>query len=186
MKAKYWALRVILPLIFFTFPFFNTTANSPQDSDQGTEGDAIFNGASLFDGSLSFTNGGPACNACHNVNNDVILSGGLLAKDLTNVYARMGDAGLTGILGAPPFPAMTSAYSNSQLTENEIENLKAFLQFVDANGIGTITASNNEIFLVYGPVGLALWLIMVYFFWLNRKKESVKKEIFDRQIKPIN
>jgi len=35
-------------------------------------------------------------------------------------------------------------------------------------------------------MGLIVWLIMVYFFWFNRKKESVKKAVFDRQIKPIN
>jgi hypothetical protein len=40
--------------------------------------------------------------------------------------------------------------------------------------------------LTYSPIGLVIWLVFIYFFWYNRKKESVKKEIFDRQIKSIN
>ncbi|MCP4457188.1 MAG: cytochrome c [Cytophagales bacterium] len=197
MKKNHGPYKKILLLLIvslFCFNEANAIVKKPpltgtlQDSQQAVKSsdDAILSGSRLFEGSMKFENGGASCISCHNVNNDLITSGGLLAKDLTNVYARLGDAGLSGIIGAPPFPAMASAYSSNRLTEEEIADIKAFLQFVDSNSGEQQMASNNEIFLAYGPVGLIVWLIMVYLFWTNRKKESVKKEIFDRQIKPIN
>ncbi len=188
--------KITLTLILCLFSIIESQAiirktsnsNLLQDTSQDVQssGDVVQSGAALFDGSKKFENGGPSCVSCHNVNTDRITSGGLLAKDLTKVYTRMGDAGLSGIIGAPPFPAMASAYSNNKLTEEEVADVKAFLQDVDANSGNQSVVTNNEIFLAYGPVGLIVWLILVYLFWTNRKKESVKKEIFDRQIKPIN
>ena len=98
----------------------------------------------------------------------------------------MGDAGLSGIIGSPPFPAMASAYRNNKLTEEEISELTAFFKHSDDVSFDQKVKSGNEIFFVYGPMGLILWLILIYFIWFNRKKESVKKEVYDRQIKPIN
>ena len=44
-------------------------------------------GKLLFTGEKRFLNGGASCISCHNVtNNDINVPGGLLAKDLTNVY----------------------------------------------------------------------------------------------------
>lgn len=191
MKKKYRTFQnfqILLILCLFLALETQASNRTLQDSSQVVKSpeDAVLSGSRLFDGSKRFGNGGASCISCHNVSSDLITSGGLLAKDLTNVYARMGDAGLSGIIGAPPFPAMASAYGNNKLTEDEIANLKAFLQSVDANSNGQQVVTNDEIFLAYGPAGLVFWLILVYFFWLNRKKESVKKEIFDRQIKPIN
>ena len=185
MKINIWDLqRVQFIMILCMFLLFESRADKTLAQEPSQ--DAVISGAMLFDGSTRLANDGPSCISCHNVNTSAIVSGGLLAKDLTKVYTRMGDAGLSGIIGAPPFPAMASAYSNNRIEEDEIENLKAFLQYVDINGTEQISASNNEIFLFYGPIGLIIWLIIVYFLWFNRKKESVKKAVFDRQIKAIN
>ncbi len=186
MKTQFRSFRALLLVATLCiFHFEGITSDNAAGTMQVSQ-EAILNGANLFDGTTRLANGGAACNSCHNVNNSAVLSGGLLGKDLTDVYTRMGDAGLSGILGAPPFPAMASAYNDNRLTDEEIEYLKAFLQFVDVNSDGQEADSNDEIFLLYGPIGLIVWLVLVYFFWFNRKKESVKKAVFDRQIKPIN
>lgn len=179
------AFRSLLTAMCFVV-FQGLNAQDAETTNQDSAEGAITSGKMLFAGSQSFTNGGPSCIACHNVTNNDLISGGLLAKDLTNVYSRMGDAGLSGILGSPPFPAMASAYRNNKLTEEEIAQLSAFFKHADNFSNDQKDKTGNEIFYAYGPIGLIIWLIVVYVIWFNRKKESVKKDVYDRQIKPIN
>ena len=188
MKRNCWTYRMIqLVLIFYLFHPIEAKSNSNIiETNQDSTLQAISDGASLFDGSTKLTNGGSSCITCHNIASDVVISGGLLAKDLTDVFTRMGDAGVGAILGSPPFPAMASAFKDKDITPEEIAKLKAFLQYVDQQSSTQIGDSMDEIFLMYSPIGLVIWLVFIYFFWYSRKKESVKKEIFDRQIKSIN
>ena len=137
-------------------------------------------GIKYFEGSSSFLNGGPACISCHNVKNDQLMTGGLLAKDLTDVYTRLGE-GIAVWLSAPPFPAMAASYQNHPLTENERGKLSAFLKY--ANEVkGSQTAKTGySTMLIGGLSGLAGLLIIINFMYMNRKKKMVKKDIFDRQ-----
>ena len=187
MKVKFYKLVGAALMMLCYIVFQNVQAQESTDSTPNTTSqEAIVSGKMLFTGSTGFANGGPSCITCHNVTNNEIISGGLLAKDLTNVHSRMGAAGLSGILGAPPFPAMASAYKNNPLTEEEITQLTAFFEHADAVSSSQTTKTGNTLFYMYGPIGLITWLIVVYFIWFNRKKESVKKAVYDRQIKPIN
>ena len=91
----------------------------------------IATGGELFQGTIRFENGGPACNSCHDVKNDAVIGGGVLARDLTSVFSRMGGEGVGAILGSPPFPVMERAYKERPLTEGEVLALVAFLQDAD-------------------------------------------------------
>lgn len=163
------------------------TTNTEEILEEITYSDEqIAVGKALFEGATRFVNSGPSCVSCHNVSSNGVIAGGLLAKDLTNVYARMGEAGIGGILSAPPFPAMTSSYGNNKLTEEEIVALAAFFSKVDADSkINPVSNTGHLILLVGGGVGLALLLVVIYFSWNFRKKRSVKHEIFERQLKSI-
>ena len=145
----------------------------------------VAHGMALFQGGTSFEGGGPSCIVCHNVTNDDVIPGGLLAKDLTKVYSRMGDAGIAGILGAPPFPAMTNAYNGSAaLTEKEIHALTAF--FIEADAATDQKAkSGNMLLLGGGLVGLIIILILVALIWSDRLKSFVKQDIIDRQLESV-
>ncbi len=148
--------------------------------------DDVAHGMALFQGGESLTGGGPSCVACHNVTNDEVIPGGLMAKDLTNVFSRMGDVGLAGILGAPPFPSMTNAYSgDAALTEEEIHALTAFLANADEVAPTQEANSGNSILLLWGSIGLVVILILIGLIWSGRMKRSVKEEIMDRQIRSI-
>ena len=188
MKRNCWTNRMIqLLLIFYLFHSIEAKSNTKIiETNPDSIQQAISDGAGLFDGSTRLTNGGSSCITCHNVASDAVISGGLLAKDLTDVYTRMGDVGVAAILGSPPFPAMARAFKDKGITPEEIVKLKAFLQYVDQESGTQVSDSMDSVFLMYGPIGLVIWLVFIYFFWYNRKKESVKKEIFDRQIKSIN
>lgn len=140
-------------------------------------------GKLLFTGAKAFKNGGQSCISCHNVTNDAVIAGGLLAKDLTNVYSRMGDAGISGIVSAPPFPAMASAYGNNAITEEEVKQLNAFFKFSDETSATQQRSMGYDILIVGGIIGLVTWLIIIAIIWNKRKREMVKKDIFKRQLR---
>ncbi len=142
-------------------------------------------GRELFDGSNRLSGGGPSCISCHNVNHASVMLGGGLAKDLTNVFGRMGHAGVSGILSAPPFPAMASSYGNAPLTESEIHQLTAFLAKADAESATQVAHSPYSPFLTYGLGGLVAILMIIGIAWHARLRNSVKSDIFNRQIKSI-
>ena len=142
-------------------------------------------GKHLFEGSVFFTNKGPACISCHNVDYKDLIPGGQLAKDLTNAWSRLGgDAGIHGMLGAPPFPAMTQSYKDRPITELEINALAAFLYKVDKD-VANQEAKSNNLLLIGGGGGMIGLLILIFGLWFIRKKDTVKKDIYNRQVKSI-
>ncbi|HJN78262.1 MAG TPA: cytochrome c [Myxococcota bacterium] len=138
-------------------------------------------GQNLFQGTTRLENGGPPCNSCHDVANDAIMGGGVLAKELTSVFSRLGEPGVRAILGSPPFPVMGAAYKDHPLTEDEVVALVTFLEDTEKQrampkdyGVG-LAAS--------GGVGALGLLVLYTMLWSRRKKASVYSKIYDRQIK---
>lgn len=146
--------------------------------------DDVLAGLHLFEGSKSLENGGVSCISCHNVQHRDLIAGGLLAKDLTKVYERMGGAGLNGILSAPPFPAMASSYQNHPLTEKEIFQLSAFFNDAAVNNVYQPQRVYNDHLLIYGG-GVAFLIIasIILLTYIERKRKCVKEDIYKRQIK---
>lgn len=142
-------------------------------------------GRELFDGTRALSARGPACISCHNVNSASLMVGGTLAKDLTEVHARMGHAGITGILGAPPFPAMASSYANAPITAEEAHQLAAFLEEANTRRTEVPARSAAVTYGMFGGGGLALILLLIGLHWRRRLKGSVKQDILDRQLRSI-
>ena len=162
----------------------NSLVLPAKDTIHYTEAD-IKAGKELFTGERMLANGGISCLACHQVAYFEVPGGGLLAKDLTNVYSRMGDGGVRAILKSPPFPAMARAFKDHDLTEEEIMQLTAFFSHSDNENVTQSINSGNRIFYIGGISGLSGLLIMISLFWSKRKKLTVKNEIFSRQKKTI-
>lgn len=147
--------------------------------------DLIKRGMMLYQGDAAFVNHGPSCISCHNVNKPELISGGLLAADLTNVYTKVGGiAGLNGILANPPFPAMTVSFKDKPLKNEEINALIAFLHSVDVP-IKQQKAP-SDFLLLGGILAFMAGIALIYMVWFSRKKATVKKSIYDRQIESIN
>ena len=142
-------------------------------------------GRQFFDGSVRLSAGGPACISCHNVTGNDVMLGGALAKDLTQAFSRMGHAGITGILSAPPFPAMATSYSAAPLTDQEMHQLAAFLAKADAESAQAIATPAWRPFFTYGLGGLVVLLCLFALLWKDRLRKTVKADIYDRQIKSI-
>lgn len=141
-------------------------------------------GQALFTGQERFDKNGPSCISCHSVNVPDIVTGGSLAVDLTKVYSRMSDSGVTAIISSPPFPAMACAYENKGLDEDEIFALKAFLRDTNnKNSLGLSKSSYSSKLFGAGIVGTIIVLILISLIWSNRRKGSVNQKIYDRQLK---
>jgi len=145
----------------------------------------IEHGGALFAGRTTFSNGGPSCISCHHATNNDGYIGGILAKDLTKVHERMGDAGIKALLTSPPFPAMTSAYEDNVLEEQEISDLAAYLYNTALNQKEQANVGGYFLFLTGGGIGLLVLLVIIYLIWAKRIKYTVKREILDRQLKSI-
>lgn len=134
----------------------------------------IESGKNIFDGTTKLTNRGPSCITCHNIANPIISNGGLLAKDLTAAFTRMGAQGIDGILRNSPFPAMMDAFSLNKLTDQEIKDLLAFLYYVDKKGTMQIPIIERESTLLLGVVVISnISLVIFLLLWIRVKKRSV-------------
>ena len=161
-----------------------TDLQVPIKSSDNANGQELLLGQQIFEGDVRLINKGPSCISCHNLATDRIIAGGLLAKDLTNVYTRMGgDAGLSGILNAPPFPAMTEAYKNKPITKDEIFAIISFLNKVDKESSTQSVEVASSPLLTWGFLGFAFWVCIVLLLWHKKKWNMVKQRIFDRQVK---
>jgi mono/diheme cytochrome c family protein len=145
----------------------------------------ILAGQEMFQGNIRFVNGGPACNACHEVRNDAVIGGGILATELTSVFSRMGGAGVKAILGYAPFPVMQAAYADQSLTEIEVAALVAFLEFADSEQYNQLPRDYGLGLFVSGSAGAGVLFLFFAFVWRGRKKGSVNQAIYDRQITSV-
>ncbi len=144
----------------------------------------IAKGRNLFQGKWRFLNGGPSCISCHHVQNDTVIGGGALAKDLTAAFSRLGGGiGVRAILANSPFPVMQKAYKAAPLTDDEMSALTAFLEVADREQAFQKQTDYGMRLLAGGVAGAVLLLGCYTIFWYQRKKHLVSKDVFDRQIK---
>lgn len=155
----------------------------PADTLAAITPDEIALGRDLFQGKIRFANNGPSCISCHHVKNDAVIGGGILAKELTTVFSRMGGDGVRAILGGPPYPVMQAAYKGMPFTNNEIRVLVGFLQHADSEHAYQQPRDYGWGLFVAGVVGLVVLMGFYAVFGRRRKKWSVNQDIYDRQIK---
>ena len=171
------------PALLTTAAVTDTVTAAPGSTVAPTITGDVMRGQNLFVGNIRLANNGPTCNSCHNVNKNDVLSGGVLAKDLTQSASRITVNGIKGVLAGLPFPAMKEAYSIKTLTEQEINDLAAFLKHVDEVAATQQTGNAGNIMLLGGTGGIVCLLILYSLFWYRRKKQEVNHSIYERQIK---
>lgn len=127
-------------------------------------------GRFLFNGHVPFKNGASPCNSCHNINDQSIMGGGLLALDLTGSYLKLGPAGIKAIIINPPFPAMKTAMNNHELTEDEIQALLSMLKSVGEQKYAyQIPGAAGLFFFAIGFVFALVLIVHIYILYDNRK-----------------
>ena len=163
-------------------PTGDASSGPAEVMEEATE-EQILLGQNLFQGTTRLANNGPACNACHEVRNDAVFGGGILAPDLTTVISRLSARGVAAILARPPYPVMRRAYLNSALTEEEAMALVGFLQQADADQALYQPREYGIKLFFAGIVGTAFLLLLYTLIWRKRSKVSVNQAIFDRQVR---
>lgn len=134
----------------------------------------IDRGKNIFKGITKLSNGGPACISCHNVDYPGLMSGGLLAKDLTQAFTRLSAVGIDGILKNPPFPAMINGYGKAKLTEQEVKDLLAFFYDADRKSVRETPALQANFVLLIGAIVVLIIILSVFAsMWQRVKKFSV-------------
>jgi mono/diheme cytochrome c family protein len=146
----------------------------------------IIIGRDLFSGVKGFKNKGPSCISCHHVKDDNITAGGALAVDLSDAYDRLGKIGIEAMIVGLPWPQMKSSYQNHLITEAEALQLTAYLKDVNKERFYQWGTSYQSVLLTWGIIGSIILMGIFPLFWYKRKKESVNKRIYDRQIKSRN
>ncbi len=133
--------------------------------------DDAVRGRLLYLGTEPLSGGGPACLSCHTVRGaGGGVGGGLLAKDLTNVFARLGDEALGAALANPAFPLMANIYADKP---DEAFALRAFLY--EAN---RATAPDDDSVnpLLFGTIGAGAVLLVLNAAW-SRRLRGVRSSI---------
>lgn len=133
-------------------------------------------GREYFDGTRVLAGGGPPCISCHNTREVGVMGGGTLAADLTFVYARLGDQGLSSALASTPFPLMKNIYKDAPLQDDEAFKIKAYLWSLQRDG--TPPRSDNN-FVYAGVLGLFLSLGLIGMIWAGRMR-GVRQNIVKR------
>ena len=140
-------------------------------------------GQALFVGNIRFFNNGPTCNSCHNVNMKGFVSGGALAKDLTQAVTRLSSNGVKGMMSGLPFPQMKQSYGAKPLTGKEIADITAFLERADELAATQPISNVGKKMLLGGITGGVALLFLFSFFWVKRKRRTVNYAIYKRQLK---
>ena len=129
-------------------------------------GDAAV-GRDIFTGRIPLLNGGGACLSCHNVNSTGVFVGGTLAKDMTDAYSRLGEAGLTAIIRTAPFPIMRDIYVEKPLTDGEIAHVVAF--FKEASGQENAARTTSPVvILILSIAGFIIIVVVLQLIWRRR------------------
>ncbi len=155
------------------------TAPDPEPFSQ----EQILAGQRLFQGEQRLENGGAACNACHDVRNDAVIGGGILAAELTTVFSRMGKEGVIAILRHSPFPVMQAAYKDKGLTKEEVQALVTFLEYADSEEYNQLPRGYGVGLFLSGTIGAGIMFLLFGVIWRGRKIGSVNQKIYDRQVK---
>lgn len=162
-----------------------TVAVQPAPAAVPATQEDIEGGQAMFQGTVRFENGGAACNSCHDVRNDAVIGGGILATELTKVFSRMGRAGVQAILGQAPFPVMQAAYADQPLSAKEVTALVAFLEYADSEEYNQLPRDYGIGLFLSGVVGAGVLFLFFGIFWRGRKIGSVNQEIYDRQVTSV-
>lgn len=131
-------------------------------------------GRALFAGQKAFAKGGAPCMACHNAGNLGPMGGGSLGKDLTDLYVRLGEAGIKGVLANIAFPVMREAYKGKPLTEAEINALVAFFTQASKEARYSSAVYGGRMWYAAVPIALALFGVMALI-WLGRRPSLAER-----------
>ncbi len=142
-----------------------------------TAQDAV-RGRALFTGGLALKGGGVPCLSCHTVAGAAgMVGGGRLAKDLTHVFARLGDEGLDRALASPAFPLMNKVFVDHPLDPAEVFAIRAYLY---KSNLGAPPAGEDTLSIgLFAGIAAIAALVLLNALWARRLK-GVRKPLVEK------
>ncbi|MFQ5586631.1 MAG: hypothetical protein ACE5GF_07400 [Thermodesulfobacteriota bacterium] len=132
-------------------------------------------GEDLFSGQTRFENGGPPCISCHNAGVGS-LGGGSLGPDLSKVWVDKSFFVDVNWVNGGGSPVMGPIFTKKNVTEEEMEHLKAFFS-VRAQQASTTSGSGK--FVGGGIIGFIIILIFFSLVWSGRYRNRVSGTAHD-------
>ncbi|NOS35385.1 MAG: hypothetical protein GQ522_01970 [Deltaproteobacteria bacterium] len=132
-------------------------------------------GEGLFTGQTRFTNGGPSCISCHDAGVGS-LGGGNLGPNLTKVWDTKSFFVDVNWVNGGGSPVMGPIFSKKNVTEEEMEHLKAFFS-VQAQQASASSGSGK--FIGIGFIGFIIILIFFSLVWSGRYRNRVSGTAHD-------
>ena len=114
-------------------------------------------GENLFTGFTRFTNGGTACIACHTAGEHNGLGGPTMAFSLDGIVETFGTAGFVAAITDPLVDPMIAVFADHPITEQEANNLAAYLETTNADDSGNITV---DLLIMVGLVGFVVLMLI--------------------------
>ncbi|RLB60142.1 MAG: hypothetical protein DRH08_15840 [Deltaproteobacteria bacterium] len=140
------------------------------------QGDPL-RGEALYVGTVSFSEGGAPCLACHGIAGRELgrAAGASYGPDLTAIYEDYGEEGVLGVLEDLSFESMIAIYENRPLTDTERADLVAFLGTVSTGVVPNIGSGMAlHVFIV-----TALFMIVIGALGWRRLK-GVRQRLIER------
>ncbi|MEK6725025.1 MAG: hypothetical protein AABY54_00520 [Deltaproteobacteria bacterium] len=134
-------------------------------------------GRALFTGEIRFENAGPPCISCHSTGVGA-LNGGTLGPNLTKAYVDESKNPLlsTAWVNGGGSPTMGPIFTAKNITESEMENLRAFLKVQGANDVAP---SQSATFAGIGIIGFVAILILFTIIWSGRYSKRTRNTAHD-------
>jgi mono/diheme cytochrome c family protein len=150
-------------------------------TDSKSDNITLAKGAELFIGKKGFEKQTPACISCHSAGIGS-LNGGTLGPNLTHVFGRYGEIGLSSVLQTLPYPTMQGIYQNKPLNPEEQKALLAFFQQQDkaAESSTKILEVTPTITLILIGIGGCLLLLAISNFIWRDRFTGVRNKLIDK------
>ena len=136
---------------------------------------APIRGEALFMGDVHFQSDGPPCMGCHSIDSAGVLGGGTMGPNLTQAFAKYGNAGLASALANIPFPTMKPIYGDHPLTPEEQAALRAYIQAAADQP----QTDRELLILALSLAGLIAAMIAIGIVWRHRLR-GVRQPLVDR------
>ena len=133
-------------------------------------------GEAIFAGRQALEDGGTPCIACHTVGDVGSFGGGNLGPDLTHVYQRFGETGLTSAIQNIAFPTMQGVYADKPLTNQEVADLLAFFTAVDTQDGEGAAKRVTPLFWAAGVLSAGVLFGVMAIFW-PRQRENLSDRL---------
>jgi mono/diheme cytochrome c family protein len=170
INHRIWGIWVFF-IIVLTFLPVTVSAEIPVTGDAGA-------GKKLFTGERPLVNGGPPCISCHNAGVGP-LGGGTLGPDLSRIWTNKPFLIIPAWINGTGVPVMGPIYSARKVTDEEVENLKAFFSAQAEKAVQAQVRPDFIRFVGSGIAGFVSIMIVFSIVWSGRYRKRNKGTAHD-------